>query len=423
MKKVLALALTLALVLSLGFTAMADEKAPGSVNLSIMLALGQWTDNFDELIEAYKAENPQIGTIEYEFPSSSTYWDLLKSKLASGEMPDIFGCGYGEQIKQWNDYLADLSDMEITKDLTDAQKVACSLDGSTIQVFPIYVEGWGILYNMRLLKEAGWERTPETIDELEQLCKDLTAAGIRPFEHHYAETSLSLTNHLGSTWVTNKANPLEYFEQLKTGVDMDLANDEDLNDMLNYYDLVLQYGNEDAISTDKWTGRNAFFLEEAAMIDDEGSWEIPNILNVNPALADYVVQGLVPISKDAAKNRLQLATINAAVYKEGANVEEAKAFLSWLCTSDIAQKWHQEKMGNIPALNSVEVLDTLSVLGQHTFAYMQSGKAHETMTPWTPDSVKDSLGEVWSLYVAKQIDRATFFAQYQAIWTEYADSL
>ena len=72
MKKLLALALTLALLLSL-FSVASAEKAPGSVNLSIMLALGQWTDNFDELIEAYKAENPQIGTIEYEFPSSSVY--------------------------------------------------------------------------------------------------------------------------------------------------------------------------------------------------------------------------------------------------------------------------------------------------------------------------------------------------------------
>ena len=123
MKKLLALALTLALLLSL-FSVASAEKAPGSVNLSIMLALGQWTDNFDELIEAYKAENPQIGTIEYEFPSSSVYWDLLKSKLASGEVPDIFGCGFGEQIVQWNDYLADLSDMDIV--LWMARPFRCS---------------------------------------------------------------------------------------------------------------------------------------------------------------------------------------------------------------------------------------------------------------------------------------------------------
>ena len=54
MKKLLVLALTLAMVLT-STGVFAEEKAPGSVDLSIMLALGQWTDNFDELIEAAKS--------------------------------------------------------------------------------------------------------------------------------------------------------------------------------------------------------------------------------------------------------------------------------------------------------------------------------------------------------------------------------
>ena len=425
MKKTAAWILVLTMVLSLlGTAVLAEEKEPGSVDLFIMLALGQWTDNFDELIEAYKAENPQIGTIDYEFPSSSTYWDLLKSKLASGEMPDIFGCNQGEQIAMWGDYLATLDDMEMAADLTEAQRQASSLDGGeTIQIMPIYVEGWGIIYNMRLLKEAGWEKTPETREELAQLLADLKAAGINPFMAHYAETSLALTNHIGSVWMTNKEDPLGFIAQLKSGADMDLANDPDLNDLLDYYDLILEYCNEDYLSTDKWVGRNAFYLEEYAMEDDEGSWEIPNILGVNPPLCDYVVQGLQPISNDAAKNRLQTATINAGIYKDGANVDEAKKFLDWLIKSETAQVWHQEKMGNIPAHNSTEVLEGLSTLGQDVFAYMQSGKAHEVLTPWTPDGVKDAIGEVWSLYVGKQIDRPTFYEQYQAIWTDYANSL
>ena len=130
----------------------------------------------------------------------------------------------------------------------------------------------------------------------------------------------------------------------------------------------------------------------------------------------------LPISNDAEKNRLQIATINAAVYKDSENVEEAKKFLSWLCTSDVAQKWHQEKMGNIPALNTVPTMETLSVLGQQVFDYMKANKAYETMTPWTPDEVKTPLGEVWSLYVGRQIDREEFFKQYQQIWTDYAAS-
>ncbi len=424
MKKLATWMLVLAMVFAVCCSAMAEEKPAGSVNLSIMLALGQWTDNFDELIEAYKAENPQIGTIEYEFPSSSTYWDLLKAKLASGEMPDIFGCGYGEQIANWTDYLADLSDMELVGKLSDSQRNDCSLDGGkTVQIMPIYVEGWGIIYNMRMLREVGWEKTPETRAELAELLEALKQAGYKPFMAHYAETSLALTNHLGSTWITNKEDPSAYFAELKSGKDMDLANDPDLNDMLDYYDLILQYCNEDYLSTDKWVGRNAFYLEEVAMEDDEGSWEIPNILNVNPPLADYVKQGLCPISNDAAKNKLQIATINAGIYKDGKNVDEAKKFLDWLITSDIAQTWHQAKMGNIPAHSFTEVKPELSCLGQDVFGYISSGKAVETRTPWTPDEVKDSIGEVWSLYVGRQIDRATFFEQYAQIWKDYAESL
>ncbi|MCD8223298.1 MAG: ABC transporter substrate-binding protein [Clostridiales bacterium] len=400
--------------------AAAAEREPGSVNLSIMLALGQWTDNFDSVIEDYKKDNPQIGTIEYEFPSSSTYWDLLKGYLSAGTMPDIFGCGFGEQIENWNEYLADLSDLNAAADLTDEQVAMCSLDGKTIQVMPMVMEGWGILYNMKYLNQVGWEKTPETISELEQLCKDLEAAGIQPFIHHYAETSLSLTNHLGSTWITVKDDPLGYFEELKSGKDMNLAEDEDLNAMLDYYDLVLQYGNDDVIATDKWTGRNSFFLEEGAMVDDEGSWEIPNIMDVNPDLADHVVQGLVPISDDASKNKLQTASICAAVYKDSPELEEAKKFLDYLTKSDYTAYWHQDVMGNIPCLSTVPVSENLACLGQDVFALMQDGKTHEVMTPWTPDEVKDSLGEVWSLYVGKQIDRAQFFEQYQAVWTNYA---
>jgi len=403
-------------------TTTKQAKAPESVTISIMLALGQWTDNFDAMIEAYKAENPHIKTIENEFPSSSTYWDLLKSKLASGEMPDIYGCGFGEQIANWTEYLADISDIPAAADLTSDQIAMCSLDGKTIQVLPLVMEGWGILYNMRLLGEVGWKEPPNTISELKQLCEDLKKAGITPFIHHYAETSLSLVNHLGSTWVTVKDNPLEYFQKLKTGQDMDLANDPDLNALLDYYDLVLQYGNEDAIATDKWTGRNSFFLEEAAMVDDEGSWEIPNILNVNPPLAEYVVQGVVPITDDESKNRLQTASICAGVYKESKQLDEAKSFLSWLAKSEPAAKWHQDVMGNIPGLATIKVSENLACLGQDVFKLMQKGLTHETMTPWTPDSVKDSLGEVWSLYVGKQIDRAEFFKQYQKIWTDYAAS-
>lgn len=395
-------------------------KAPGSVTLSIMIAVGTWTDKFNAMIDAYKAINPQIKTIANEFPSSSTYWDLLKSKLASNQMPDIYGCGFGEQIGNWKDYLADLSNIPSASKLSAVQVAACSMDGKTIQVFPINIEGWGILYNMRLLNQVGWQKPPTTISDMKKLCEALSTAGIKPFIHHYAEASLTLTNHLGTQWITVKKDPLAFFKELKTGKDMDLKNDADLNAQLDYYDLVLQYGNDNAIAMDKTTGRNSFFLEEAAMIDDEGSWEIPNIAKVNPPMTKYVVQGVVPITNDASRNRLQTASICAGIFAKSKELDEAKAFLNWLVSSDTATLWHQDVMGNIPSLSYIPVSKNLATLGQDVYKLMQDKMTYEVLTPWTPDGVKDALGEVWSLYVGKKIDRATFFTKYQAIWTTYA---
>jgi ABC-type glycerol-3-phosphate transport system substrate-binding protein len=90
-------------------TTETQDIPDGSINLSIMLPLGQWTDNFDELIESYKAENPEIGEITATFPSSDKYVDLLVSALSAGELPNIIAMDYGIRRKDWWQYCEDLS--------------------------------------------------------------------------------------------------------------------------------------------------------------------------------------------------------------------------------------------------------------------------------------------------------------------------
>ena len=100
------------------------------------------------------------------------------------------------------------------------------------------------------------------------------------------------------------------------------------------------------------------------MIDDEGSWEIPNIMDVNPDLADHVVQGRVPITDDASKNKLQTASICAAVYKDSPQLDEAKKFLDYLVKSDYTAYWHQDVMGNIPGFQLSRYLKTWPAWGR-----------------------------------------------------------
>ena len=160
----------------------------GSVDLSVMLPLGQWTDNFDVLIDAYKAEHPEIGEITATFPSSDKYDDLLISALSAGDLPNVINIGYGIRRQDWWQYCEDLSTGCPAYEMLTEQQIANGTNGEYgMQVMPMTLEGTGILYNTRILEEAGWDHTPQTIDELLQYCQDLEAMGVHPMLHAGAE--------------------------------------------------------------------------------------------------------------------------------------------------------------------------------------------------------------------------------------------
>lgn len=399
----------------------AEKPADGSVNLTVTMPLGQWTDNFDVLIEAYKAEHPEIGTIEATFPSTSDYNDLLKAAAAAGELPDIIGTNYGEPFKEWNNYMADLStDFPVFDLLTEDQKTLGTVNGKVV-VAPIYLEGTGILYNMELLGKAGWTEVPKTRDELQKLCEDLTAAGIQPFMHQWAETNLNLFNWVGPTWLGNKENGgLDFIQKMLAGEDMDLANDVELNEFLDYYDIAIQYAQPNATATDKWTARNAFFLEEAAMLTGEGSWEYPNIMNVNPELMGHIKQDVIPCSNEADKNHMQIQTMCAGVSDQSKHVKEAKEFLAYIISSEEARVWHQETMGSPTSIVSLEISDKLPCIAIDVLDHVAAGKASESMWEFTPAVLATDLEEIWSRYVNQQISREDFIARYEEIFKDYA---
>ena len=103
MKKLIALLVATAMILTIG-SAMAE-----GIKLTVCMPLGQWTDNFDALIDSYMEKHPEIETIDATFPSSDVYNDLLKADLAGGELPDIISIGYARLNEEWCRYCADHS--------------------------------------------------------------------------------------------------------------------------------------------------------------------------------------------------------------------------------------------------------------------------------------------------------------------------
>ncbi len=400
----------------------------GSVDLSIMLPLGQWTDNFNMLIDAYKAEHPEIGEITATFPGSDKYDDLLVSALSAGELPNIINLGYGVRRQDWWQYCEDLSTgCPAYEMLTDAQ-IKNGTDGDYgMLVLPMTMEGTGILYNTKILEETGWDHMPETRDELLQYCKDLKEKGIQPFMLPWAETYLNLFNNVGNYWLLDKPDGgKETLAKLMNGEDVDLANDPEMTELLDTYEQILMpYAQEGAVSADKWTCRNAFFAEECAMLIGEGSYETPNIQNANPELLDHVKQGILPISNDASKNKMAIATISISVTKnDDPNVVAcAKDFASWLVSSDTARLWHQETMGSPTSIQGLEVSDKLPVIAKDVIDTIDAGKATENVFVYMPSSIYTDMQENWAKYVAGVETREQFLERYQQIFKDLKDGI
>lgn len=400
----------------------------GSVDLSIILPLGQWTDNFNMLIDAYKAEHPEIGEITATFPGSDKYDDLLVSALSAGEMPNIINLGYGVRRQDWWQYCEDLSTgCPAYEMLTDAQ-IENGTDGDYgMLVLPMTMEGTGILYNTKILEETGWDHMPETRDELLQYCKDLKEKGIQPFMLPWAETYLNLFNNVGNYWLLDKPDGgKETLAKLMNGEDVDLANDPEMTELLDTYEQILMpYAQEGAVSADKWTCRNAFFAEECAMLIGEGSYETPNIQNANPALLDHVKQGILPISNDASKNKMAIATISISVTKndDPKVVACAKDFASWLVSSDTARLWHQETMGSPTSIQGLEVSDKLPVIAKDVIDTIDAGKATENVFVYMPSSIYTDMQENWAKYVAGVETREQFLERYQQIFKDLKDGI
>ena len=183
----------------------------------------------------------------------------------------------------------------------------------------------------------------------------------------------------------------------------------------------MQYGNEDALTTDKQTARNAFFTEEAAMITDEGSWNLANIRSINPDLEDHVVQSFVPLTNDPDYNKISVDLIPISVSKTTAYPEEAKELAVWLATSEAATSWYMDKMGSLPISTNAGATDErVGCLSAQLSQLIADGHSAASLQSYVSETIRTGMGEIWSLYLAGEIDRTELLTRFAGLWTEYA---
>lgn len=99
---------------------------------------------YQEIAKAYTEETGVKVTVATA--ASGTYEQTLKTEISKSDPPTLFQVNGPVGLSVWQDYTADITDADFTKNLTEENLALKGEDGKVYGV-PLAIEGYGIIYN------------------------------------------------------------------------------------------------------------------------------------------------------------------------------------------------------------------------------------------------------------------------------------
>jgi raffinose/stachyose/melibiose transport system substrate-binding protein len=314
-----------------------SDSADGSVSLTYLVDNQEATvATAEALADAFTAKNPDI-TVEVETrPQGADGDNLVKTRLATGEMSDVFGYNSGSLLQALSpaDTLVDLSD-EAWVDKLDENVVKSVGGGDGVYGVPNGQSMAGaVIYNKDIYADLGLE-IPTTWDEFIANSEAIKAAG----------AAAPIVQTYGDTW-TSQLFVLGDFNNV-------LAEDPDWAE--KYTDNEAKYVDEPALAGFEHLQEafeknlynedfaSATYADGVTMVATGAGAQYPiltfaasQLMTTNPEAADTV--GTFPLpGPDASTNGLTV-WMPGAVYipksTEGDKLDAAKKFVEFLVTPE-----------------------------------------------------------------------------------------
>lgn len=386
-----------------------DEPA----EIYMFISSPEYADAITELIAAYKEVKPNI-TINYE-TTQNDYPTLLKAKLNSGEIPDIFASTSGKEIGVYLDYSKDLSDQPLAEAMSDPVKAVMKANGEEVHGFSIKGNFFGIVYNKAILEEAGVTAFPQTASELKAACEKIKAAGYTPFTTGYAEWWV--LKHAFQHFL-DAAQPEDVEGLVKSFVagEAKMKDYPELyNDFFDFIDLTIQYGDQKPLETDLSAEIAAFGSGQSAMVIGQGAWIEADVLKLDPEI--QIGFDGYPINEDAALCKVIGGSDQALrINKDSAVLQEVLDFCNWWYTSDYGKSWFSDVAGVIPPIDEATAPD-FEIIKQGNVLVEAEGAATLGIV-YSTDSFHQAFGEIMQAYIAGTVDKDEACAQIESKWVE-----
>lgn len=403
-------------------TSAAEETAQVSSDepceIYMFISSPEYADAIGELIDAYKEVAPNV-TINYE-TTQNDYPTLLKAKLNSGEVPDIFSSTSGKEIDVYKEYSYDLAGQPLTETMSDA--VAATMqspaDGSGCYGIAIKGNYFGIVYNKAIFEECGITEFPSTVSAMKDACEKISAAGYKPFTTGFNEWWVykHVAQHFFDAAAANAGiSAAELVAGFENGTAKISDYPELYNNFFDFIDLAVKYGDDKPLETALDGEESAFGTGKAAMVLGQGAWIEADVLSIDPDI--QIGFNGYPVTEDASQCQVISGSDQSLhVNKDSAVLQQTLDFLNWWYTSDYGKAWFTDVAGVVPPIKS-DVQSNFEIIKQGDELVASAGAADLEII-YSTDSWHQTFGEIMQSYIAGDLDKDGACAQIEKQWQE-----
>lgn len=288
-------------------------------------------DTYNLIIEKFQAENPNITVIQNNIPDSR---NVLLSRMASGDMPDVFSAYPNEsdfKVQANEGYMMDLTGQAFMQNANADILSSVNISGKDYSL-PISMNTVGVYYNIKMFQDLNIE-VPKTFDELIAAAQKIKEAGIVPFalSDKDAWTVGIQANIMTGELMDSEVVP--FFDGVTNG-EKSTKDNEVMNIVADRVLELRNYGPEDASAIGYDQAISMFATEKTAMFIN-GIWAIPSVQKANPEIQF----AMFPLPATTEEGTKVIYGIDAAVSIAATtkHKEAALKFVEFLSRTDVAQ--------------------------------------------------------------------------------------
>lgn len=344
-----------ATVIALG--GCASGAGDGVTTLNFFQFKGEAIEDFNQIIEGFEAENPDIRVVQNQVADADT---LIRTLLVKDRVPDIITLnanGNFGRLAQAGVF-HDFSDEPVLDTINPAvQEILAELGtyGDEVNGLGYVNNANGVIYNTDIFEQQGLE-VPETWDDFIAVCDALVAAGITPFYGTLADSWTGIPS-----WNALGAYPAQdgFFDKMReegesVGADSEVSFQKNFAEAMDQQYTLFSYMQEGYRGRTYDDGNAAFANGEVAMLL-QGIWATNPIKLVNPDInmAIFPYPGT-----DDPEDRLLVSGVDVVftMGKDKPNQEAALRFINYAFEKDVIEEFAASQ-NMVPSVEGAELGD------------------------------------------------------------------